>query len=113
MDSQGDPRKFIVDREKVAAVLGDDVKIKYIRFFSGDDSSRNVTTMIELMADISDWTERQLGELTSSEVTALWDRVQTAIEADAVDPTEDPKTSTPSSPGPIAEDTSSPDGATP
>ncbi len=104
-------RKFIVDRGKVAAVLGDDVKTKYIRFFSGDDSKRNVTTMIELMADISNWTERELGELTMEAVSALWDRVETAIDDDVVDPTEAPKESTPSSPGATGEGTSSPDGA--
>jgi len=112
MDSQGEPRKFIVDRGKVAAILDPDtVKIKYIRLFGGDDSPRNVGTMIEFMAAVSNWTERELGELTTKEVEALWDRVQVAIEDDAVDPTEAPSANTPSSPTATEKDTSSPDGA--
>jgi len=109
--TDGEPRQFVVDRGRVAATLGDDTKIKYVRLFSGDDSPRNIGTMIELMAEISDWTERELGELTMPQVTALWDRVQMAIEDDAVDPTEAPNAVTPSLPGATDEGTDSPDGA--
>lgn len=112
MDSQGEPRQFIVDRGKIASELAPGkTKIKYVRLFSGDDSLRGVGTMIEFMAAISDWTERELGELTMDEITALWDRVHMAIEDDAVDPTEAPSASSPSLPGATSEEASSLDGA--
>ena len=107
MDSEAQ-KPFIVDGDRVAALIGnpETAKVKYVRLFMGDDSERSYVTMIELMAEISNWTERALGELTVAEVSALWDRVQSAIEDDAVDPTPNDT----SSPGATGEGTSSPDG---
>lgn len=104
-------KPFVVDGHKLAELIGDTetAKVKYIRLFSASDSPRTLDTMVELMAEVSDWTERELGELTMAELMELFNNVRLEVEAEAVDPTP----SAPLSSGPSEETIASQDGAKP
>lgn len=108
-DKPEEGRAFVVNGPRLRALIGDaeTAKVKYVRLLSVPDNPRTIDTMVEFMAAISDWSERELGELTIPELVELFKGVRMEAEAEAVDPTP----SSSSNAGDSEPTTESPDSA--
>ena len=92
-------KPFVVDGPRLNELVGnaETAKVKYIRLFSAPDNPRTIDTLVEFMAQVSDWSEYELGELTVKELMELFGGVRQEVEDLAVPPTpDDSSNSTPS-----------------
>ena len=82
-------KAFVVNGPRLNALVGnaETAKVKYVRLLSVPDNPRVVDTMVEFMAAVSNWSERELGELTVPGLVELFKGVRVEAEAEAVDPT--------------------------
>jgi len=80
---------LIVDGSKLGELLTDPktAKGKYIRLFSTPDSPRNGATVQDFIAEVTNLSVYQVGELTMSQIGELFQQIVDAINDDAVNPT--------------------------
>jgi len=78
-----------VDGGKLTELLTDPktAKGKYIRLFTTPEAPRNAATIQDFIAECSNLTEYQIGELTISQIQELFQQIVDAINEQAVNPT--------------------------
>lgn len=80
---------LVIEGTKIAELVGNPrtAKGKYIRLFVTPDSPRNGATVQDFIAEVSNLSVHQVGELTAEQINELFTQIAEAINADAVDPT--------------------------
>lgn len=84
-------KPFVVNGPRLRELIGnaETARVKYVRLLSVPDNPRSIDTLVEFMGAVSDWSERDLGELTVPELVDLFKSVRLEAESEAVDPTPD------------------------